>query len=123
VGPLVNHEARELSRIFVGLNPFESAWRLLGLTDMDRRALELELLENPKAGVLLSGTNGVRKIRRPYKGSGKSGGIRVFYYDYEKLSRIYLLAVIKKGTKENLSKSERNQLGEMIAAMKKGKDE
>jgi len=112
--------ANEICRVFVGLRSFEIAWRILGLTDQDRRCLELVLLEKPNAGILLKGTNGVRKIRRPHQGVGKSNGIRVFYYDLAHLSRIYLLAVIKKGVEENLSKAERNELGQLISAMKNG---
>ncbi len=92
----------------------------MGLSDEDRRSLELLLLHDPKAGDLIQGTNGVRKVRHAIPGSGKSGGIRVFYYDYERLGRIYLLAVIQKGDQENLSKDERNELGNLIAAMKRG---
>ena len=109
-----------ISRLFVGLRAFERAWSEFGLKDEDRRALELTLLEDPKAGALIQGTNGVRKIRHPIPGKGKSGGIRVFYYDFESLGRIYLLAVIRKSGQENLSKEERNELGGMIAAMKRG---
>ena len=110
-----------ISRLFVGLLAFERAWKEIGLTDEDRRALELTLLDDPKAGTVIQGSNGVRKVRHPIPGKGKSGGIRVFYYDYERLGRIYLLAVIRKGDQENLSKEERNELGGMIAAMKRGK--
>jgi hypothetical protein len=110
----------EIRRTFIGLIPFETAWKALGLTDQDRRGLELALLENPKAGVLLKETNGIRKVRRPRMGPGKSGGIRVFYYDYEMLGRIYLMAVIKKGDQENLTKAERNVLHNLIATIKKG---
>jgi hypothetical protein len=60
---------------------FEREWRRLGLTDDDRRALERDLLENPAKGSLIAGTHGIRKLRRPLEGKGKSGGIRVFYFD------------------------------------------
>jgi hypothetical protein len=70
--------------------------------------------------VLIPDTNGVRKIRHGVPGRGKSGGIRVFYYDFDSLGRIYLLAVIQKGDQENLNKEQRNELGAMIAAMKRG---
>jgi hypothetical protein len=111
--------AHEICREFIGIGPFEIAWKALDLTDQDRRRLELVLLENPKAGILLKGTNGIRKIRRPHRGVGKSGGIRVFYYDFESLGRIYLLAVIKKSEDENLSKAERNELGKLINTIRR----
>jgi hypothetical protein len=116
----VSGKVKAISRLFVGLPAFERAWKQYGLTDETRRSLELALLENPKAGVLIPDTNGVRKIRHGVPGRGKSGGIRVFYYDFDSLGRIYLLAVIQKGDQENLNKEQRNELGAMIAAMKRG---
>lgn len=101
-------------RTFVGLPFFEREWQRLKLTDEDRRALEVELLENPAKGTLISGTNGIRKIRRPITGKGKSGGIRVFYYDDGKLCFVLFMAVIKKGEKENLSTAERTELGNLV---------
>jgi mRNA-degrading endonuclease RelE of RelBE toxin-antitoxin system len=103
-----------MQRTFVGLPFFEREWQRLGLSDDDRRGLESELLENPTKGDLIEGTGGIRKIRRPLAGKGKSGGVRVFYYDDGEQLFILLLAVIKKGEKENLTKAERNELGKMV---------
>lgn len=110
---------KNISRLFVGVAAFERRWKEYNLSDEIRRALELSLLDDPKAGTIIQGTHGVRKIRHAIDGKGKSGGIRVFYYDFESLSRIYLLAVIQKGDQENLTKDQRNQLGEVILAMKR----
>lgn len=115
-----NERELEISRMFIGLAPFEKAWKEHGLTDEERRALELILLKNPKAGVVIKGTNGIRKIRHAVSGKGKSGGIRVFYFDFEKLGQIYFLAVIKKSEEENLPQEQRNYLGKMISEMKRG---
>ena len=105
-----------MKRTFIGLPFFEREWQRLGLTDDDRRALETDLIENPRKGVLIAGTNGIRKIRRPIAGRGKSGGIRVFYFDDGQHFFILLMAVIKKGEQENLTKTERNELGKLAAA-------
>ena len=101
-------------RTFIGLSFFEKEWQRLGLKDEDRRELEIELLENPTKGTLISGTNGIRKIRRPLGGKGKSGGIRVFYFEDGQYCFILLLAVIRKGEKENLSAAERNELAKLV---------
>lgn len=101
-------------RTFVGLPFFEREWQRLNLKDEDRRALEVELLENPAKGTLISGTNGIRKIRRPMTGKGKSGGIRIFYYDDAHQCFVLLMAVIKKGEKENLTTAERTELGNLV---------
>jgi mRNA-degrading endonuclease RelE of RelBE toxin-antitoxin system len=103
-----------MKRTFVGLPYFEREWRRIGLTDEDRRGLEIELLEDPTKGDLITGAGGIRKLRRPLPGTGKSGGIRVFYYDDGEHLFVLLLAVIKKGEKENLTKSERNELAKLI---------
>lgn len=101
-------------RTFVGLPYFEREWQRLGLNDDDRRELEIDILENPTKGVLIPGTNGIRKIRRPVPGQGKSGGIRVFYYEHGRYFLIFLMAVIKKGEKENLTAAERADLAKLV---------
>ncbi len=103
-----------MERVFIGLPLFEKEWERLGLTDEDRRALELELLETPSKGDLIEGTNGIRKLRRPLRGKGKSGGVRVFYYDDGLYLYVLLLAVIKKSEMENLTKAERSELGQLV---------
>ena len=103
-----------MKRIFVGLPVFEKRWRELGLDDEARRTLELELLEDPTRGDLIRETGGIRKIRRPFPGQGKSGGLRVFYYDYLPAEKLFFFAVIKKGEQENLSKEERNILAQLL---------
>jgi hypothetical protein len=103
-----------MQRTFIGLPFFEREWQRPGLTDEDRRALESELLANPTKGLLIPGTNGIRKLRRPIFDQGKSGGIRVFYFDDGRHFFILFMAVIKKGEKENLTKAERNELGKLV---------
>ncbi|MDR3076137.1 MAG: type II toxin-antitoxin system RelE/ParE family toxin, partial [Synergistaceae bacterium] len=43
------------------------------------------LAHNPTAGVLLSATGGVRKVRWARTGGGKSGGFRVIYFFHSRL--------------------------------------
>jgi mRNA-degrading endonuclease RelE of RelBE toxin-antitoxin system len=38
------------------------------------------LAENPVAGDVIQGTNGLRKVRWGASGRGKRGGVRVIYY-------------------------------------------
>lgn len=103
-----------MRRVFVGMPFFEREWRRLGLTDDDRRALEQDLLENPSKGSLIAGTHGIRKLRRPLEGRGKSGGIRVFYFDDGQYCFVLFLAVIKKGEQENLTPAERAELAKLV---------
>jgi hypothetical protein len=56
---------------------FDRQWRKMGLGDNELRQLQETLLENPKAGDVIQGTKGLRKIRIAFERRGKSGGGRV----------------------------------------------
>lgn len=47
------------------------------------------LAANPKAGDLMQGTGGVRKLRWTRDGRGKSGGVRVIYYFHSEAMPLY----------------------------------
>lgn len=66
-----------MTRIFVELPTFRTVWKELGLTDRDLRRLQEDLLANPKAGNVMQGTGGIRKMRFAFENRGKSGSIRV----------------------------------------------
>jgi hypothetical protein len=89
---------------------FERHLRRAGLSDAELMHVVSLLAENPLAGVLIPGTGGARKLRIPRAGQGKSGGYRtVHYYGGEDVP-VFLLALIDKGERANLSKAERNEL-------------
>lgn len=106
-----------MKRVFVGMPPFEREWRRLELGDTCRRSLEQALLRDPNSGALIKETGGVRKIRHAIPGKGKSGSIRVFYYDYAPIEHLFLMAVIKKGEVENLNPLERKMLGAAVTTI------
>lgn len=86
-------------------------------TREERTAIVDEIAADPKCGVVIPGTGGVRKVRVGFGGRGKSGGARVIYlfggYDVP----VFLLAVFAKNEKANLTAAERNTLGKSVAAM------
>jgi hypothetical protein len=84
------------------------------LRPQEREALITHLAESPRAGVLVQGTGGVRKLRWAREGSGKSGGVRVIYYYHDTRMPLYLLSVFGKGQKANISKAERNELSRLV---------
>ena len=88
-----------------------TADKLLSLTE--RQDLIRYLALHPKAGDLMEGTGGVRKLRWRRGDHGKSGGVRVIYYYYDEQMPLYLLTLYAKGDKANLSKAERNELSEL----------
>jgi hypothetical protein len=74
------------------------------LGSFGRQALIEYLAEFPKAGVLMQGTGGIRKLRRAREGSGKSGGVRVIYYFHNEHMPLYLLTIFGKGERNELAK-------------------
>ena len=83
------------------------------LTADESKAVINYLAMHPKAGDLMQGTGGVRKLRWRRQGTGKSGGVRVIYYYHSDIMPLYLLTVFGKGEKDNLSKAERNLLAKL----------
>ena len=84
------------------------------LTEGERRDVVDYLAAHPKAGDLMEGTGGVRKIRWARAGRGKSGGVRIIYYVHSEAMPLYLLTVFAKNERANLSKAERNGMAEMV---------
>lgn len=83
----------------------------------ERRELIQYLAEHPKAGDLMEGTGGVRKLRWRRGGQGKSGGVRVIYYYHDDRMPLYLLTLFAKGEKANLTKAERNALANLVEVL------
>lgn len=84
------------------------------LSEADRRAVVDYLAAHPKAGDLIEGTGGVRKLRWARDGRGKSGGVRVIYYVHSAAMPLYLLTMFAKNERANISKAERNELAGLV---------
>lgn len=80
----------------------------------ERDELLYYLSLNPKAGTLMQGTGGIRKLRWASKGKGKSGGSRIIYFFYNETIPLFLLTAFGKNEKVNLSKAERNELAKLV---------
>lgn len=77
------------------------------------------LAEYPKAGDLMQGTGGIRKLRWAKSGSGKSGGVRVIYYYHNESMPLFLLSLFGKNEKANLTNAERNLLAKFTSILVK----
>jgi len=66
------------------------------LTDDDYRLLQAELIQNPRAGNVIRGSGGVRKLRWAAPGRGKRGGYRVIYYVRHPKGVIWMLTIYAK---------------------------
>jgi hypothetical protein len=74
----------------------------------------LEILNKPGAGIIMSGTGGLRKIRFAFENRGKSGSVRVCYVDFMKQETVYLITVFSKKEQENLTRTQKNEIKKVI---------
>lgn len=88
------------------------------LSDEDMRAVEQELVENPEAGVMETGTGGIRKIRAAMGERGKSRSARVLYYYLETKGKVYFLLAFAKRDAGTLTMGEREQLKQLAKALR-----
>lgn len=109
-------------REFITTPTFDKMWHALGLGDQDQRDLEKMLLANPKAGAVIPGSGGVRKLRITLPGTGKRGGARVIYIDIMVHERIYFLMAYPKGKKETTTADENKVLMALANECKKEVD-
>jgi hypothetical protein len=84
------------------------------LSDSERRDVIVYLAAHPRAGDLIEGTGGVRKLRWGRGGQGKSGGVRVIYYFHSEAMPLYLLTLFAKNERANIIKAERNDLAKLV---------
>ena len=104
-----------MKALFIELPPFER-YRQDYLTDDEYRNLQNFLLLTPKAGNLIAGTGGLRKLRfgDPKRGKGKRGGLRVIYYWYEMKLHFWLFTLYYKDEMSDLGQKERKALMDLL---------
>ncbi len=84
------------------------------LSEAERKSVIDYLAAHPRAGNIMEGTGGIRKLRWARGSKGKSGGVRVIYYYHDQRIPLYLLTVFGKNEKSNITKSERNELANLV---------
>ena len=101
--------------MFIELPPFQR-YRQNYLTDERYRELQIFLLKAPKAGDLIAGTDGLRKLRHAdqLRGKGKRGGLRIIYYWFELKSQFWLFTLYDKDEMSDLGQRERKALLELL---------
>lgn len=98
-------------------NYLKRAEKLLNEIQMDEIANTLAA--DPKSGDLIQGTGGFRKLRYAgIRGKGKSGGVRVIHFFVTRDEEVHLVDIFGKGEKDNLTKSERNELSKLATVLK-----
>jgi len=84
------------------------------LGEEEYRLLQVELVQNPRAGAVIPGTGGLRKLRWGLKGRGKRGGARVIYYWIGHRETILLLYVFAKADQAKLTPELRKALRQVV---------
>ena len=73
------------------------------LNEDEYAALQWTIALRPKAGNVIPGSNGLRKLRWSSKGRGKRGGTRIiYYYQQDKNEKIWLITIYAKNEAENI---------------------
>lgn len=102
---------------FIELRPFTKRWAELELDDEDDlTALQLIIMARPKAGAVIKGTNGLRKLRfAPSRWqSGKSGAARVLYVHFEEYGIVLLCLAFRKNETDDISDAVKEYLNDRI---------
>jgi hypothetical protein len=86
------------------------------LSVADRESVTEVLTENLRAGEVIRGSGGMRKLRMPGSGRGKRGGFRVIYAIRSEGKRTFLIYLFAKGDTEDLTKDEYRQLAKLLEA-------
>jgi mRNA-degrading endonuclease RelE of RelBE toxin-antitoxin system len=85
------------------------------LTDEECRKLQRELILNPEAGVVVSGSGGVRKLRWAAPVRGRRGGYRVIYFVRRPKGIIWMLTIYPKSEIDSIPGHILKQILEEIA--------
>ena len=106
-----------MKREFIYLPNFIKSWNIAGLSDADLILLENMILLKPDIGEMIQGAGGLRKARFAFKGSGKSGGIRVLYVDFDYFEKTYFLFAYQKSSRENITDKQKLMFKQMIGLL------
>jgi len=106
---------RSVKAVFVELPAFER-YRKEYLDDAAFRRLQADLMANPVAGDIITGTGGLRKLRFSdvRRGKGKRGGLRVIYYWWIEGRQFWLFTVYSKDELDDLTPNQCRNLKAMI---------
>lgn len=73
------------------------------LTDHEYSQVQYYLVTYPHMGVLVPGTQGLRKLRWSGAGKGKCGGLRIIYYWIVDDKEIVMVSIYRKADRDDLT--------------------
>ena len=80
------------------------------MSEDERVVIVNAISANPSLGDRMPGCGGARKARFAMPGKGKRGGYRIVHYYAGEDIPVFLLAVVKKSERADLTQSEKNEL-------------
>jgi RelE toxin of RelE / RelB toxin-antitoxin system len=86
-------------------------------TAEERAAIVDRVAIDPRCGVVIPGSGGIRKLRFGFGGRGKRGGARVIYLFGGDDVPVFLLAAFAKNEKADLTAAERQALSKQVTKM------
>jgi hypothetical protein len=86
-------------------------------TDEERADIVDQLAADPRCGVVIPGSGGIRKLRVGISGRGKRGGARIIYLFGGGDVPVFLLAVFAKNEKADLTAAERITMSKQVTKM------
>ena len=104
---------------FIRTTRYEKDLKRIGATDADHRAIVQGIANNPLAGDVIRGLDGMRKARFAFGGRGKSGGGRVIYFLQLDAETVLLLTAYAKNEKADLSSDDRKTLKALLEELRK----
>ena len=83
-------------------------------TEEERAEFAAYLAQFPEAGDVVKGSGGVRKVRWARQGGGKSGGVRVIYYNRLASGEVVLIFVYAKNEFDSIAGEKLKELKNAI---------
>lgn len=93
---------------------FERQAKAAGVDEAEVDEMIACLAANPRAGAVMKGTGGARKVRFAGKQGGKSGAYRTIHYFGGDDVPVFLLGLIDKGKQDNLSDEQKARLADRL---------
>lgn len=88
---------------------FSKIWRSYW-TQEEYDRFKDHISQNPEEGDVVEGSHGLRKIRWSTKGRGKSGGVRIIYYNQLSNGKVWLVTIYTKSKDATLKSSTLKKL-------------
>ncbi len=101
----------------IATSTFLADAKAAGVTDEELEDMAVVIAGDPEAGDIIPGTGGARKVRIGGRGKGKSGSYRVITYYAAADVPVFLLALVSKGQRADISQADRNALRQILPTL------